>query len=461
MAKQGELKSMEDPKYSYRSEAPLPREERATRLLAVLADLLKADPYEQPLELYLDTCAKCNNCAEQCQVYQATGDVRDLPAWRSDLLRRIYRKYFTPSGKILGSLVGAKEVTEEDIDAMVEGFYHCMMCRRCAVNCHLAVDNAMITRIGRVILGALGFVPKNMTVSVRAQLGEAGNTSSIPLAAFIDTLDFLEEELKDETGIDIPIPRDAKGAEYLFAAPVSDYIMEADTLMGIAKTLHAAGAKWTVSTENYDAINYGLFYSDEVLEQVLNRLLAAAHHLGCKTLVIGECGHATKAGLLFQKVYGKREYQDIKIKSILQVSHEFFKAGRLKFDPARNPDPVTYHDPCNLGRGAGLYEEPRELLKGAVEHYIEMTPNRGMSYCCGGGGGLVVSDEHHEWRMSVGGLKKIEQLRATGARIVVAPCANCKKQLRELIQYHKLDMEIAGLHDIIGKAIIFGESPSR
>ncbi|MDQ5988032.1 MAG: hypothetical protein CSYNP_03785 [Syntrophus sp. SKADARSKE-3] len=354
MTDQAEKKRTGDPAYTYRSEAPLPREERAARLVSAFAELLRADPYAQPLELYLDTCAKCSNCAEQCQVYQTTGDVRDLPAWRSDLLRRIYRKYFTPSGKILGGLVGAKEATAEDIDAMVEGFYHCMMCRRCAVNCPLAIDNALITRIGRVLLGELGFVPKNMTVSVRAQLGEIGNTSSVPKAAFIDTLDFLEEELKDETGVDIPIPRDVRNAEYMFAAPVSDYIMEADTLMGIAKVFHAAGASWTVSTENYDAINYGLFYSDEVLDKVLNRLLVTAYDLGCKTLVIGECGHATKAGLLFQNVYGKKEYRKIGIKSILQVSHQFMKDGRLRFDPGKNPDPVTYHDPCNHGRYPAL-----------------------------------------------------------------------------------------------------------
>jgi Fe-S oxidoreductase len=250
-----------------------------------------------------------------------------------------------------------------------------------------------------------------------------------------------------------------EGVEFLFAAPVSDYIMEADTLIGIAKTFHAAKASWTIGTENFDAINYGLFYSDEKLEKILNRLLAEARRLKCKTLVIGECGHATKAGLLFQKVYGRSEYQDIKIKSILEVSHRFLKEGRLRLDPAKNPDLVTYHDPCNLGRGAGLYEEPRELLRAAVMNYIEMTPTRGMNYCCGGGGGLVIAEDLHTWRMEVGGLKKVEQLRATKAKIVVAPCANCKKQLRELIQFHKLDMELAGLHDVLGKALVFEKNP--
>ena len=446
-----------DPPYSYRSEAPLPREKRIARFLESLKALLAAGPYQMLLSLYLDTCAKCNNCADQCQVYQATGDIRDLPAWRSDLLRRIYRKYHTLSGKLFGSLVGAKDATTEDIDAMVDGFYRCTMCRRCAVHCPLALDNALVTRIGRVLLGELGFAPKNMTGSVNAQLSAGGNTSSIPKVAFLDSLDFLEEELKEEAGIAIPIPRDVQGAAFLFAAPVSDYIMEADTLLGIAKTFHAAGVSWTIGTENFDAINYGLFYSDIILEKILNRLLAEARRLGCRTLVIGECGHATKAGLLFQKVYGKSDYSDIQIKSILEISHGFYKEGRLKFDPEKNKGTYTYHDPCNLGRGAGLYEEPRELLKASVADYREMTPNREMNYCCGGGGGLVVAEDLHGWRMQVGGLKKVEQLRAVGADTIVAPCANCKKQLRELTRFHRLNMEIAGLHDVIGKALIFGE----
>ncbi|PKN34041.1 MAG: (Fe-S)-binding protein [Deltaproteobacteria bacterium HGW-Deltaproteobacteria-19] len=442
-----------DPAYPFRSESPLSREERKARFLGALKGILELDLYDRPLKMYLDTCARCNNCAGQCPVFQATGDVHDLPAWRSDLLRRVYRRYFTPSGRLLGRLVGAKKLTAGDIDAMVEAFYRCTMCRRCAVHCPLAVDNALITRIGRVLLAEIGFVPKNITVSVAAQLAKGGNTSSIPPAAFIDTLDFLEEELVDETGINIPIPRDVEGAEYFFAAPVSDYIMEADTLMGIARVFHAAGASWTVGTENYDAINYGLFYSDDKLEEILNRLLAEVRRLKCGTLVIGECGHATKAALLFHKVFGRSEYRDIRIESILQVTRRFLAEGKISFAASKDQGSVTYHDPCNLGRGLGLYEEPRELLAAAGIEVVEMQPNREMNLCCGGGGGLVVAPDLHDWRMSVGGLLKAEQLRATGAKTVVAPCANCKKQLRELVQHHNIDMEVAGLHDLVGRAL--------
>ena len=83
-----------------------------------------------------------------------------------------------------------------------------------------------------------------------------------------------------------------------------------------------------------------------------------------------------------------------------------------------------------------------------------MTPNGTQNYCCGGGGGTVSIDEMHEFRMEIGGRKKVEQLKAANADIVVAPCANCKKQLRELIDYHKLPMQVKGLHDIMFDTII-------
>ncbi len=72
----------------------------------------------------------------------------------------------------------------------------------------------------------------------------------------------------------------------------------------------------------------------------------------------------------------------------------------------------------------------------------------------------MIAEDLHDWRRKVGGLKKVEQLRATGANILVAPFANCKKQLRELVQFHKLNMEIPGLHDVIGKVLVF-ERPWR
>jgi Fe-S oxidoreductase len=82
-----------------------------------------------------------------------------------------------------------------------------------------------------------------------------------------------------------------------------------------------------------------------------------------------------------------------------------------------------------------------------------MTPNGSHNYCCGGGGGLVSLDETIDFRMQVVGKTKAEQIRATGADIVASPCANCKKQLREIVDYYKLPVQIVGVHDLVLQTI--------
>ena len=426
-------------------------ENRIPVFIKTMEAVLKDDKYRLLLDLYLNTCASCNSCADQCHLYQTTHEEKDLPAYRSNMLRAVYRKYFTTSGKLLGGFVGAKALKEDDIDNMIESFYRCTMCRRCAVECPMGVDNALITRIGRCVIGELNLAPKNFTVSSYQQLYGVGNTSSIPKEAFIDTLDFLQDEIKDMTGHSVEFPRDKVGAEYLFIAPVSDYIMEADTLMGTAMTLQAAGADWTIGTGYYDAINYGLFYSDTVTADALNKLLAEAYRLKVKKILIGECGHATKTAKLFVDVFGKHQFP---IQNVMEYTAEAIKKGRVKLNPEVNQETVTYHDPCNLGRGLGIYEPPRNIVKAAVKHFVELQPNREKNYCCGGGGGSVTVPDMYNFRMNLAGIKKVEQIKASGAKYLAAPCANCKKQLKELVEYHKLPVTVVGVHDLLIRALL-------
>jgi Fe-S oxidoreductase len=82
-----------------------------------------------------------------------------------------------------------------------------------------------------------------------------------------------------------------------------------------------------------------------------------------------------------------------------------------------------------------------------------MTPSGQRNYCCGGGGGLVSIDEIHDYRMRISGRVKAQQIKRTGADIVIAPCANCKKQLKELVEFYELPCKVMGLHDLVLRAI--------
>ena len=319
----------------------------------------------------------------------------------------------------------------------------------------MGIDHGLITHLGRYILSEIGIVPRALVVSMREQLtGRTGNTSAVPVPALRDGLEFLSEEMKEEKGIDIPFPIDQEGAEYLFVPAVSDFLMEADTLMGNAAAFRAAGDSWTIGTGCYDGINYGLFYSDQVLEHVVKKIQTEAERLKIKKIVIGECGHASRSAKFFYPTFcGGRDA--LPVMNIMEYTHKAWKEGRLKLNPDVMTERVTYHDPCNIARPGWIVEQPRELLKAFCKDFVEMTPNRRDNICCGGGGGTVSIDEIRPYRTLVGGRAKADQIRATGAKYCVAPCANCKKQLRELMEDQAIDCQIVGLHDLLYKAIVF------
>jgi len=440
-------------KYPYYIENPV-TENRVERFLEAFATVLQYSDYKSLLDSYCSSNTKCNRCAVACPIFLVTGDPKDIPCYRTNIILDIYRRYFTIGGAIKARFTNGFELTEEVIDDILNIFYRCTACRRCTNECPLGIDHGMITRLARYVLSLIGIVPKALQVSVREQLeGETHNTSKIPKVALINTLEFLSEELNDMLGVQMEFPVDKKNRDYVFFCAVSDYLLEPETLMGNAAVLYAAGDwdKWTIGTQNYDGINYGLFYSDWHLENIIKQLVGEVTRLEGKNILIGECGHASRSAHDFVPVFaGKDKYPVI---NFMEYTLQCIKEGKIKLDNNIVTERVTYHDPCNIARSGWIVNQPRQILKSFVKDFVEMTPTGKENYCCGGGGGLVSIDEIHEFRMSIGGKIKAEQLRQTGAEICIAPCANCKKQLKELIEYYDISCKVMGLHDLILKAI--------
>ncbi len=426
--------------------------DRIIRFLNAFGAILQHSNYGFLLDLYAHTSSKCGRCAAACQVYQVSGDLRDVPCYRTNLLLEVYRQYFTPGGALRARLFGSQALTEATIDEMAEVFYRCSACRRCKIACPMGVDHALMTHLGRYIFSEAGISPKGLVVSVREQLeGKTGNTSAIPLPALMDNLEFLEEEVADMKGAEVKFPVDQEGADYIFFPAVSDYLMEADTLMGNAAVLHATQTNWTIGSGYFDGINYGLFYNDWVLERIIGKLVGEARRLQAKQILVGECGHAARSARQFVPVFAQE--QALPVVSVLELTWQAIQQGKLTLDPDAVTERVTYHDPCNIARSGWIVDQPRQILKSFVKDFVEMTPHGAENYCCGGGGGLVSLDETHDFRMQVSGKLKAEQILATGAQIVATPCANCKKQLRELMDYYKAPVQIVGVHDLVLRAI--------
>ncbi|MCP4606504.1 MAG: (Fe-S)-binding protein [Proteobacteria bacterium] len=416
------------------------------------------------LNLYMDMCAKCGTCATVCPVYYGDQDSKYNPANRSDLIRKIYKKHNTLSGKVLGGLVGAKDFTEEEFKEWSDHFYSCTGCRRCAANCPFGIDNSVITRKGRAILDTLGMTPETMENVVKVSL-ETGNTDGASPTALKAAVNFLEEEMKDEHGIDIKIPLDKEGVDYFYVPPSGDVLVNPEATTGIAKVFYVMGLQdnWTMSSTLFDGANYGLFTGNDEHMKADNRpYVEEAKRLGVKYMFMGECGHAYR--IMKKMMEGGKWWGELPFKVIncMQWTSELIQQGKLQFDKSKNPLPVTYHDPCNFAKSCEITEEPRVILRAACQDYRDMNPHGADNWCCGGGGGLSAMDDILEFRMTVSGKKKMEQVRATGAKYLAAACSNCKRHLGQLMDYHEEDIAIGGVHDMLSRSILInGKAAER
>ncbi len=402
------------------------------------------------LRLAMDICAKCGLCAAQCHVSLARGERQTNPAFRSDHIRKLYAAKRSRAPQDADSL-----------DAWVRDFYECSGCRRCAVFCPMGIDNSVVTRKARSILHALGRTPCRIAAAQEAS-DRHGNNEGASNAAIRDMVRFLEEELLEEHGAPIRIPMDEK-ADVLFATASSEIMGRPENLMGCATFFHAAGISWTMSTTAFDAANFGLFSGDDAHMKRKNKLLHdACLELGVKSLVIGECGHAYRVAkhMAGAKYWGPLPYA---VTDIFTLAVGVLRRGGLKLDPGRNTQPVTYHDPCNFARSCGVIEEPRELLRACVTDFREMSPNRERNFCCGGGGGLAVLETYegmkrretfYEFRMNISGKMKYEQILATKAASVAAPCFNCLRQIEQLMDYYNQPVAVGTVFELFDRAVV-------
>ncbi len=426
--------------------APVPEAERAGAAVALLGRLLQ---HRRTLATYLETCTRCGSCAEQCHSYLGTKDPHNMPVMRAELVRRLWRRYFTAAGRTFGRFGGAAQAGNQLLESWYKYFYQCNECRRCAVFCPFGIDTAEVTIAAREILTQLGLAPKFLADTTKNLL-RTGNNMGIPPKGLLDCTTFLEEELAEETGRRISIPVDTPGAEVLYNPSSSDFFTNPDGMLGVAKAFYAAGVSWTISSRIVETANFGLFFHEPTMMRHNQLLVRAGRELGVKRLVAGECGHGWRTWCNFTRTYNPG--LPFPVVHIHQELLRFIRDGRLRLDRGATEEVVTYHDPCNYARAAGLIEEPREVLRHAVADFREMTPNRERSFCCGGGSGILM-DELMDVRMKLG-RAKADCVRASGARILCAPCAICKAQLPVVMKHHEVEVEVKGLTDLVGKAIV-------
>ncbi len=404
-------------------------------------------------------CVHCGMCTEACHYVLANpGDPTYAPAYKADRLRKLFKRHYDWTGRVFPWWVGAKSIwTDEELEELKDiVFGKCTNCRRCSINCPMGVDFATMNRMARGLLVSVGIMPEGVAVVSKDQW-EIGNQMGVLKEDYLDTLEWMEEELRielDDPTVSIPI--DKMNANIVYSINPREAKYDPRTIADAAKIFHVAGEDWTMPSEGWDMTNFGLFSGDDDLgASVASMLYDKVIELNGTKLVISECGHGYRSTRCEGPNWAQRTIgfeMESSVITMLRYIHE----GRIQVDKTRNKIPVTFHDSCNNARSCGLFEEPRELLNLVCADFREMYPNRLENYCCTGGGGAMSMSEYTPRRLKSAKIKA-DQLTATGAKIVVTSCHNCVDGLSDLIKHYKLDMEVTQLVNLVAKALVIPE----
>jgi Fe-S oxidoreductase len=405
----------------------------------------------QPLLLTMEHCTGCQTCAESCHIFEASGH-NELyrPAFRSEILRRLYFKHAKRGGLLSAWQHGDVHLNWPLVARLIELAYRCNLCRRCAQSCPIGCDNGLVAReLRKLFSQEMGIAPREIHENGSVLQLKVGSSTGMNAEIVKDNVAFIDEDISERTGIEFRTSWDVEGADVLLIHNAGEIMAWPENPGAFGLILTLAGVNWTMSSElaAYDAINYGLWYDDAQFARVAMKHMEAAKKLGVKRIVLGECGHAHKAlcviadRLLTDDLHIPRE-------SYLPLLRDIVLSGKIKFDPARNDFPVTLHDPCNMVRLMGVVEPQREILRALCPQFREMEPHGVNNYCCGGGSGFAIMSGNNfpDWRFHVSGRKKLEQILNAFAdypgpetpKYLCAPCSNCKGQFRDLITYYGL-----------------------
>jgi len=425
------------------------------------------------LQVFMDICVKCGACTDKCHYFLGTGDAKNMPVARQDLLRKVYRRYFTFAGKYFPKLVGAVDLTEEVVNEMYSYYHQCSECRRCSVFCPYGIDTAEVTMAARDILAHVGMGSKYSN-EIIGKVFKIGNNLGLPEPALADTLEGLEEEVEEDIGVKVRYPLDEKGADILLVTPSADFFAEphVDGLIGYGKVFHAAGVSWTISSKASEAANFGLFIGNyENMREISLRIRDAAKELGVKRIIFGECGHAWRVAYSFlNTLAGPWDFLDPNYpvpQHILDFTSDCLDRGILNIDKSENDwMTLTFHDSCNVARASRIgsypgsqFEIPRKVIKAVCNNFYDMAPEtiHDATFCCGGGGGLL-TDDLMELRLK-GALPRMEALKNViddkGVTHMAAICAICKSQFTKVLPYYGMTMDqIVSVHQLVSSAII-------
>lgn len=361
-----------------------------------------------------EQCIKCGLCLATC------------PACKELLLEK-----YTPRGKVQLARFYARgelELSERYRDIFAE----CLLCGACGATCPSGVDlKKIFLGMREEIAGKKGAHP--MVAKAVQSIAVNRNISGEDNEERWDW----RESLKD-------VPQEVfekKKAEVVyFVGCVSSFFPMVQSIpQRFASILSAAGADFTILGGEEWCCGFPLIGAGlpQKMEEVKAHNLERVRGLGAKKVVFS-CPSCYRT---WKEHYGA----DLEMLHTSQYIQELVRTRAIRF--RRNEMTVTYHDPCDLGRNAGVFDAPREVLNAIPGlTLVELENNRMKSVCCGGGGNVEMVDPDLSAAVAQ---KKIEEIGRAGVKTVVTSCQQCVRTIKGRARRQKLDLQVLDLNELV------------
>ncbi len=395
------------------------------------------------LRTWLEICDHCGMCADSCYFYLANGkDPKQVPSYKIQ--------------STLGEMIKRRGEVDNAFMHMVmdTAWSKCSCCNRCATYCPFGIDMGVMFGYVRGLCFAQGFVPWELKIGsgmhriYRAQM-------DITTEDWVDTCEWMVEEYEDDWP-KLEIPIDKQDADIIYTVNAREPKHYPEDLAEAAILFHIAGENWTVPSEGWEETSLAMFAGDwGACKLQVESVYDAMERLKPRSMVVTECGHAYRATVTEGPYWAGLKSGKTPVPSFHYVEWvaEALRTGKLKIDPAKKiKEPVTYQDSCNYIRNGGLGDCAREIMSYIAEDFREMKPCREHNFCCGGGGGLNGIGLYRQQRNTALKVKR-DQILATGAKMVVAPCHNCWDAIRDLEEVYKIGIRWTFLKPLLLKMV--------
>lgn len=382
--------------------------------------------------LEMGACTGCRFCVDVCPAVSASGQGELSALYRVRSLSEILKGRTT----LLRRVLGRKAPSEKELKEYSETVFRCTLCGNCQEICPSGIHlKHLWTSIRQDLVHSASYPAKIDTI--RDNLKKSFNVFAEDNRERADWV----EDVKNAP--DHGYVKEHAEIVY-FTGCVSSYFPLAQKIpMALAEIMDLTGVDFTILSEEEWCCGFPLLGAGlkELFEAFVEHNLAAVRARRAKKVIFA-CPSC------FQ-MWREHYPAEIPIAHASQFLGELVKAGRIPLKEL--PMKVTYHDPCDLGRGARVFDEPRDLIRSIPGvKLVELDRNRENCSCCGGGGNLEMIDAKLSSEIAK---RKIEEVMGTGSSAVITSCQQCVRTMTTYVKRNKLPLEVMDITQLVHRAL--------